>query len=114
MTADEVAAFLGVDRNTVFEYTARGTIPHRRVGQAGAVSPRGARGTIGSMQGRFDSDRLAVPVRRGKVAWSYRVVVRKPDGTHERCATRSAHAALFGVNPCRLPSWMGHKRIDGR
>ena len=22
------------------------------------------------------------------------------------------HAALFGVNPWRLQSWMGHKRID--
>jgi excisionase family DNA binding protein len=33
MTADEVAAFLGVDRNTVYEYAARGTIPHRRLGK---------------------------------------------------------------------------------
>jgi excisionase family DNA binding protein len=32
MTADEVAAFLGVDRNTVYEYAARSTIPHRRLG----------------------------------------------------------------------------------
>ncbi len=33
MTADEVAAFLGVDRNTVYEYAARGVIPHRRLGK---------------------------------------------------------------------------------
>jgi excisionase family DNA binding protein len=33
MTADEVAAFLGVDRNTVYEYAGRGTIPHRRLGK---------------------------------------------------------------------------------
>jgi excisionase family DNA binding protein len=33
MTADEVAAFLGVDRNTVYDYAARGTIPHRRLGK---------------------------------------------------------------------------------
>lgn len=33
MTADEVAAFLGVDRNTVYEYAGRGDIPHRRLGK---------------------------------------------------------------------------------
>jgi excisionase family DNA binding protein len=33
MTADQVAAFLGVDRNTVYDYAARGTIPHRRLGK---------------------------------------------------------------------------------
>ena len=33
MTADEVAAFLGVDRNTVYEYAARGVIPHQRLGK---------------------------------------------------------------------------------
>lgn len=26
--------------------------------------------------------------------------------------TFGTHAALFGVNPWRLQSWMGHKRID--
>lgn len=33
MTADEVAEYLGVDRNTVYEYAARGVIPHRRLGK---------------------------------------------------------------------------------
>jgi excisionase family DNA binding protein len=33
MTADEVAAFLGVDRNTVYEYANRGVIPHQRLGK---------------------------------------------------------------------------------
>ncbi len=33
MTADEVAEYLGVDRNTVYEYAARGAIPHRRLGK---------------------------------------------------------------------------------
>lgn len=33
MTADEVAEYLRVDRKTVFEYAARGVIPHRRVGK---------------------------------------------------------------------------------
>jgi excisionase family DNA binding protein len=33
MTADEVAAFLGVDRNTVYDYAGRGLIPHQRLGK---------------------------------------------------------------------------------
>ena len=33
MTADEVAEFLGVDRNTVYEYAGRGAIPHQRLGK---------------------------------------------------------------------------------
>ena len=33
MTADEVAAFLGVDRNTVYDYANRGVIPHQRLGK---------------------------------------------------------------------------------
>lgn len=33
MTADEVAAFLGLDRNTVYEYAGRGVIPHKRIGK---------------------------------------------------------------------------------
>jgi excisionase family DNA binding protein len=33
MTADEVAAFLGVDRNTVYDYAGRGAIPHQRLGK---------------------------------------------------------------------------------
>ena len=33
MSADEVAAFLGVDRNTVYDYAGRGTIPCRRLGK---------------------------------------------------------------------------------
>ena len=33
MTADQVAAFLGVDRKTVYEYAARGQIPHQRLGR---------------------------------------------------------------------------------
>ena len=33
MTADEVAEYLGVDRNTVYEYAARGMIPHKRLGK---------------------------------------------------------------------------------
>ena len=33
MTADDVAAFLGVDRNTVYDYAGRGVIPHQRLGK---------------------------------------------------------------------------------
>ena len=33
MTADEVAEFLGVDRNTVYDYAGRGMIPHQRLGK---------------------------------------------------------------------------------
>lgn len=33
MTADEVAVFLGVDRNTVYDYAGRGVIPHQRIGK---------------------------------------------------------------------------------
>jgi excisionase family DNA binding protein len=33
MTADEVAAFLGVDRNTVYDDAGRGVIPHQRLGK---------------------------------------------------------------------------------
>jgi excisionase family DNA binding protein len=33
MTADEAAVFLGVDRNTVYDYAGRGIIPHQRLGK---------------------------------------------------------------------------------
>jgi excisionase family DNA binding protein len=33
LTADEVAEFLGVDRNTVYDYAGRGVIPSRRIGK---------------------------------------------------------------------------------
>ena len=33
MTADEVAAFLGVDRTTVYDFAGRGVIPHQRLGK---------------------------------------------------------------------------------
>lgn len=33
MTADQVAEFLGVDRNTVYDFAGRGVIPHRRLGK---------------------------------------------------------------------------------
>jgi excisionase family DNA binding protein len=33
MTADEVAVFLGVDRTTVYDFAARGVIPHQRLGK---------------------------------------------------------------------------------
>ena len=33
MRADQLAAFLGLNRNTVYEYAARGVIPHRRIGR---------------------------------------------------------------------------------
>ena len=33
MTADEVAAFLGVDRKTVYTAANRNQIPHRRLGK---------------------------------------------------------------------------------
>jgi excisionase family DNA binding protein len=33
MDADDVAAFLGVDRKTVYEYASRGVIPCRRLGK---------------------------------------------------------------------------------
>jgi excisionase family DNA binding protein len=33
MTADEVALFLGVDRNTVYDFASRGVIPHQRLGK---------------------------------------------------------------------------------
>ena len=34
------------------------------------------------------------------------------DGWHVLRHTFGTHAALLGVNPWRLQSWMGHKRID--
>jgi hypothetical protein len=33
MSAEDVAAFLGIDRNTVYDYAGRGTIPCRRLGK---------------------------------------------------------------------------------
>jgi excisionase family DNA binding protein len=33
MTADDVAVFLGVDRNTVYDFAGRGVIPHQRLGK---------------------------------------------------------------------------------
>jgi excisionase family DNA binding protein len=33
LKADEAAAFLGVDRNTVYDYAGRGVIPHQRLGK---------------------------------------------------------------------------------
>jgi excisionase family DNA binding protein len=33
LCADELAELLGVDRKTVYEYAARGQIPHRRLGR---------------------------------------------------------------------------------
>ena len=33
MTADEVSVFLGVDRNTVYDFAGRGVIPHQRLGK---------------------------------------------------------------------------------
>jgi excisionase family DNA binding protein len=33
MSVDEAAEFLGVDRNTVYDYAGRGVIPHRRLGK---------------------------------------------------------------------------------
>ena len=33
ITADEAAVFLGVDRNTVYDYASRGIIPHQRLGK---------------------------------------------------------------------------------
>ena len=33
MCPEELARFLGVNRKTVYEYAARGVIPHRRLGR---------------------------------------------------------------------------------
>src|SRR5262249_34246298 len=33
-------------------------------------------------------------------------------GWHTLRHTFGTHAALFGVNPWRLQTWLGHKRID--
>ena len=33
LTRDEAAEFLGVDRNTVYDYANRGVIPHQRLGK---------------------------------------------------------------------------------
>lgn len=33
MNADDVAAFLGVDRTTVYDFAGRGEIPHQRLGK---------------------------------------------------------------------------------
>lgn len=33
MSADEVAAWLGVNRKTVYDAAARGAVPHRRLGK---------------------------------------------------------------------------------
>ncbi len=33
MNAEQAAAFLGVDRKTIYDYANRGRIPHRRLGK---------------------------------------------------------------------------------
>lgn len=33
LTADQAAEFLGIDRNTVYDYAGRGVIPHQRLGK---------------------------------------------------------------------------------
>jgi len=48
MDADEVAAFLGVDRKTVYDYAGRGEIPHRRLGKRLLFSRRAIVSWLGS------------------------------------------------------------------
>ena len=42
MSAEQAAAFLGVERKTVYEYAGRGVIPHRRLGKRLDEARRGA------------------------------------------------------------------------
>jgi excisionase family DNA binding protein len=58
MTADEVAAFLGVDRNTVYDYAGRGVIPHQRLGKR-ILFRRGA------LVSWLDASCKATPTRKG-------------------------------------------------
>ena len=39
-------------------------------------------------------------------------ICRRAGLPEKRWHTLGTHAALFGVNPWQLQSWMGHKRID--
>jgi len=57
------------------------------------------------MQGRVGSERLAMPIRRGRDGrWRYREAVRKPDGTRERisgCAPRHVNTKLAAQEELR-------------
>jgi integrase len=58
----------------------------------------------GSAKGDGQSDWVLARIcRRASLPVRYWHILRHSFGTH---------AALFGVNPWRLQSWMGHKRID--
>jgi integrase len=58
----------------------------------------------GSAKGDGQSDWVLARIcRRAGLPVRYWHILRHSFGTH---------AALFGVNPWRLQTWMGHKRID--
>jgi integrase len=58
------------------------------------------------MQGRVDSERLEMPIRRGRDGrWRYREVVRKADGTRERisgCAPRHRNTKVAAHEELRV------------
>ena len=61
---------------------------------------------VGVMQGRVDSERLAMPIRRGNDGrWRYREVVQKTDGTRERisgCAPKHINTKVAAQEDLRL------------
>lgn len=58
VNADEAAAFLGLDRKTVYEYARRGAIPHQRLGRRVLFSKRALVSWLSSCK--------SAPHRRGR------------------------------------------------
>lgn len=58
VNADEAAAFLGLDRKTVYEYARRDAIPHQRLGRRVLFSKRALVSWLSSCK--------SAPHRRGK------------------------------------------------
>ncbi len=56
------------------------------------------------------------PIRDAQANWTISRICRRAGlpvrGWHSLRHSFGTHAALFGVNPWRLQTWMGHKRID--
>jgi hypothetical protein len=119
MSADEVAEFLGVDRNTVYDYAGRGVIPSA-ARQANTFPSRSATVVVGRMQGHVDSERLiyagstnirralAIPPRRplsGRNARAHQWLGAHEDGcgagdarAHRALPSPGTHAVEEGVS----------------
>lgn len=91
----------------------------RRTVPMAADAPRGLRAlgnetvregnVIRNIAGRAKSDESKLKYLSYKIC---RVAELPERGWHTLRHTFGTHAALFGVNPWRLMTWLGHKRID--